>query len=60
MDVKFTFFHRELKEEVYAIQLQDFEVWEKEQMVCRLQKVLYGVWQTPQAWYEKINSYLKK
>ena len=47
MDVKTTFLHGDLEEEIYMVQLQGFEVRGKENMVCKLQKNLYSLKQAP-------------
>jgi hypothetical protein len=33
-------------------------IHEKETHVCRLKKTIYGLMQTPRAWYENIDRYL--
>jgi hypothetical protein len=58
MDVKTTFLNGEIEEEVYIEHLDGFVIHEKESYVCRLKKDLYGLKQTPHAWYEKIDIYL--
>eukprot|EP00253_Pinus_taeda_P027121 PITA_27121 len=60
MDVKTTFLHGSIKEEVYVEQPEGFEIHNRESHVCWLKKSLYGLNQAPQAWYERINSYLMK
>ena len=60
MDVKTTFLHGAIKEEVYVEQPLGFEVKVRETHVCRLKKALYGLKQAPRAWYERIDSYLMK
>jgi len=47
LDVKTTFLHGDLEEEIYMEQPQGFEVTGKEKLVCRLKKSLYGLKQTP-------------
>ena len=47
MDVPMTFFHSDLKEEIYLHQPQGFQVQGKENMVCKLHKSLYGLKQAP-------------
>ncbi len=39
MNVKMTFLHSDLKEEVYVIQLNEYE--KKKEKMCRLKKALY-------------------
>jgi hypothetical protein len=55
MDVKTTFLNGEIEEEVYIEKPNGFVTHEKESNVCRLKKAVYGLKQTPLAWYEKIS-----
>ena len=43
LDVKTTFLHGDLEEEIYMQQPQGYEVKGKEDLVCRLNKLLYGL-----------------
>ena len=43
LDVKVTFLHWDLDEEIYMQQPQGYEVKGKENLVCRLNKRLYGL-----------------
>jgi hypothetical protein len=43
LDVKIVFLHGELEEVIYMDQLEGFVVPEKENLVCRLKKSLYGL-----------------
>ena len=56
MDVKSVFLHGELQEEIYMQQLEGFQ-WDPS-LVCRLKKSLYGLKQSPRAWYAKMDSFL--
>ena len=56
MDVKTTFFHGDLKKEIYMEQLEGFNVKGKEDYLCRLNKSLYGLKQAPRQWYKKFES----
>ena len=47
MDVKTTFLHGNLEEEIYMHQLERYEAKGKEKMVCKLKKSLYGLKQAP-------------
>ena len=60
MDVKTTFLHGVIKEEVYVEQPLGFKVQDGDTHVCRLKKALYGFKEAPRAWYERIDSYLMK
>jgi len=43
MDVKATFLHRHLEEEIYMKQPEGFVVKGKKELVCKLKKSLYGL-----------------
>ena len=43
MDVKTTFFHGDLEEDIYMEQPEDFKVDGKENYVCKLRKILYDL-----------------
>ena len=60
IDVKSDFLNGTLKEEVRVEQLASYVIKGKEDKVYRLKKTLYGLKQTPRAWYKKINSYFVK
>ena len=53
MDVKTTFLHGDLEEEIYMEQPEGFKVDGKENFVCKLKKSLYGLKQAPRQWYKK-------
>ena len=48
LDVKTTFLHGELEEEIYMTQLEGFKVVGKEDMVCKMKRSLYGLKQSPE------------
>ncbi|KNC31245.1 Copia protein [Lucilia cuprina] len=56
MDVKTAFLHGDLKEDIYMQPPEGVDV--KENYVCKLNKSLYGLKQSPRCWNEKINNYL--
>jgi hypothetical protein len=58
MDVKTTFLHEIIKEEVYIEKDQVFEVHGGDSHVCRLNKSLYKLKHAPKAWYYRIDGYL--
>ncbi|CAL9003905.1 unnamed protein product [Prunus brigantina] len=58
LDVKTTFLHGDLEEEIYMKQPEGFKVKGKEDLVCRLKKSLYGLKQVPRQWYKKFDSFM--
>ena len=58
--MKTAFLNRDLKENVFMSQPEGFVVKGNEQKVCKLVKSLYGLKQTPRAWYEKLTEHILK
>jgi hypothetical protein len=58
LDVKTTFLHGDLEEEIYMQQPQGYEVKGKENLVCRLKKSLYGLKKAPRKWYLKFDRFM--
>jgi hypothetical protein len=58
MDVKTTFLHGDLEEEIYMKQPEVFVVKGKKYLVCRLKKILYGLKKSPRMWYQKFEKYI--
>ena len=58
LDVKTTFLHGELEEEIYMLQPEGFAETGKENLVCRLNKSLYGLKQAPRCWYKRFDSFI--
>jgi hypothetical protein len=59
MDVKTAFLNGELEEEIYMEQPQGFVHQGGEHLVCKLHKSLYGLKQSPRAWNQKLDAFLK-
>ena len=57
MDVKSSFLHGDLREEIYMEQPLGY-VQNNSSLVCLLKKSLYGLKQAPRAWYAKMDSFL--
>ncbi|KAJ9565938.1 hypothetical protein OSB04_001904 [Centaurea solstitialis] len=60
LDVKTTFLHGELKEEVYVSQPEGFEKVGEQGKVYKLEKALYGLRQAPRAWNIKLDGILRE
>jgi hypothetical protein len=59
MDVKSAFLNGDLSEEVYMEQPEGFKLSDNPNLLCKLKKDLYGLKQAPQAWYHRLDTYLK-
>jgi hypothetical protein len=60
LDVKTSFLHGDLEEEIYMQQPQGYEVKGNDNLVCRLKKSLYGLKQAPGQWYLKFDRFMTK
>jgi transposase InsO family protein len=58
MDVNTAFLNSDIEETVYVEQPEGYEVPGKEDFVCLLRKTLYGLKQSPRAWFQLIASVL--
>ncbi|KAE8676976.1 Vesicle-associated protein 4-1 [Hibiscus syriacus] len=58
LDVKTSFLHGDLEEEIYMRQPEGFIEAVKKNLVCRLKKSLYGLKQAPRQWYKKFDSFM--
>nr|GEU31244.1 hypothetical protein [Tanacetum cinerariifolium] len=58
LDVKTAFLHGNLEEEIYMLQPEGFKQKGKENLVCRLNKSLYGLKHAPRCWYKRFDSFI--
>nr|GFB23578.1 retrovirus-related Pol polyprotein from transposon TNT 1-94 [Tanacetum cinerariifolium] len=58
MNVKTTFLHGTLKEDVYVCQPKSFIDVDHPSHVYKLKKALYGLKQAPRAWYDELSMFL--
>ena len=59
LDVKTAFLHNVLEEEIYMSQPMGFKTVGKENMVCKLKKLLYRLKQSPRQWYKRFDSSIR-
>ncbi|GJT07473.1 retrovirus-related pol polyprotein from transposon TNT 1-94 [Tanacetum coccineum] len=60
IDVKTTFLHGTLKEDVYVCQHEGFIDVDHPHHVYKLKKALYGLKQAPRAWYDDLSKFLQQ
>nr|GEW36768.1 hypothetical protein [Tanacetum cinerariifolium] len=58
IDVKISFLHGSLKEDVYVCQPEGFIDTDYPSHVYKLKKALYGLKQAPRAWYDELTTFL--
>ncbi|GAA0150000.1 transmembrane signal receptor [Lithospermum erythrorhizon] len=57
LEVKSSFLHRELVEDVYIEQPREYESKGNEHMIYKLHKALYGLKQAPRTWFSRIEKH---
>ena len=61
LDVKTTFLHGNIDEDIYMSQLTGFMMTgEQGHLVCKLKKSLYGLNQATCMWYQKFDTYIRQ
>ena len=60
LDVKNAFLHGNLEEEVYMDIPPGYTATSKTEVVCKLQRALYGLKQSPRAWFGQFSLAMKK
>lgn len=58
VDIKLTFMHGDLDEEIYMNQAKGFMIKGNEELVCKLKKSLHGLTQSPRMWYKNFDTYI--
>ena len=60
MDVKNAFLHGDLEVKVYMKLPQGYSQSNDTNLVCKLHKAIYGLKQSPRAWYAKLSFVLEQ
>ena len=58
MDVRTSFLHGDLEEEIYMKQPEGFIVKRKKEFIYKLKKCIYNLKQSPHMCYQKFNMYI--
>ncbi|GMI79054.1 hypothetical protein HRI_001574700 [Hibiscus trionum] len=60
LDVKTAFLHGDLEEEIYMTQPEGYVDAGGKKWVCKLNKSLYGLKQSPRQWYKRFDSFMRR
>ncbi|KAL4271878.1 hypothetical protein GQ457_13G029750 [Hibiscus cannabinus] len=60
LDVKTAFLHGDLEEEIYMTQPEGYKDAGGKKWVCKLNKSLYGLKQSPRQWYKRFDSFMTR
>ncbi|KAE8709887.1 Tubulin beta-2 chain [Hibiscus syriacus] len=60
LDVKTTFLHGGLENEIYMTQPEGYKDSGREKWVCKLNKSLYRLKQSPRQWYKRFDSFIRR
>lgn len=58
MNVKTTFLHRDLHEQIYMVQPEGFEDLRKGKIICKLKTSLYYLKQAPKQWCNRFYTFI--
>ncbi len=58
MDVKTAFLHGDIEEDIYMKQPEGFVVPDRKELVCKLNRALYGLKQSSRQWYKKFDTFM--
>lgn len=58
LDANTIFLHSDLDEEIYMTQQMGFNTVGKENLVCKLKKLLYVLKQSPRQWYRRFDKFM--
>jgi hypothetical protein len=53
-----TILHKDLEQEIYMKQPEDFAVKGKKELVCKMKKSMYGLKQSSRMWYQNFYTYM--
>ncbi|KAE8696421.1 GDSL esterase/lipase APG [Hibiscus syriacus] len=60
LDVKTAFLHGDLEYDIYMTQPEGYKDGGCEKWICKLNKFLYGLKQSPRQWYKRFDSFMRR